>query len=236
MPQTPSLSINIDQSKAHADAGDRPCQTTYHYDGLLPSGPISSKMSWMCWMPITTATIVSSIRFGCRCATVSEKSEILFWFLFKIRSSRSDMWTLKWPHLHFAPWFKLFSSQNQRDTLTLYWPIISSFILSAIQIRKCSFSVAQVSLKAVIEDVSICVSICVSLSLSSRATSAPLFDEQNSSSREYFSRLYGLSRSRFRIGVYLMSSSFRDSRWSLSIPKERFGCTMPRKLKWILII
>jgi hypothetical protein len=38
MLQTPSLSINIDQSKAHADEGDRPHQTTYHYDGLLSSG------------------------------------------------------------------------------------------------------------------------------------------------------------------------------------------------------
>ena len=38
MLQTPSPSINIYQSKAHADAGDRPHQTTYHFNGLLSSG------------------------------------------------------------------------------------------------------------------------------------------------------------------------------------------------------
>ena len=59
MLQIPSLSINVDQSKAHADAGDTPRQTTYHFNDLLPSGPqgpTSSKKSWMCWMPITAAT------------------------------------------------------------------------------------------------------------------------------------------------------------------------------------
>ena len=38
MLQNPSLSINVDQSKAHAYAGDRPRQTTCHFNGLLPSG------------------------------------------------------------------------------------------------------------------------------------------------------------------------------------------------------
>ncbi len=38
MLQTPSLSINIDQNKAHADAGDTPRQTTCHFNGLLSSG------------------------------------------------------------------------------------------------------------------------------------------------------------------------------------------------------
>ena len=39
MLQTPSLSINIDQSKAHADEGDSPRQTTCHFNDLLLSGP-----------------------------------------------------------------------------------------------------------------------------------------------------------------------------------------------------
>ncbi len=38
MLQTPFLSINIDQSKAHAYAGDTPHQTTCHFNGLLSSG------------------------------------------------------------------------------------------------------------------------------------------------------------------------------------------------------
>ena len=108
MLQTPSLSINIDQSKAHADAGDTPRKTTCHFNGLLPSEPLPR---WACAECPPRRQPVSSISFW---VSVSEKSEIFFWFLFKIRSSRSDMWILKWPPT-FCPMVQVVYNHFKRN-------------------------------------------------------------------------------------------------------------------------
>jgi hypothetical protein len=132
-------------------------------------------------------------------------SLISFGFWFKIRRSRSEMATSTFcPMVRSECFTKL-----KRDTTPLL--TFHPFILAARRISKFSFAVAGVSLKAVIEEVSICVR--VSLSLSSRATCVPLFDEHYISLQEnIFLDCTASSRTRFTIGEYLMSPSFRDCR------------------------
>ncbi len=128
------------------------------------------------------------------------------------------MWILKWPHLHFAPWFKFCISQNKERNHS-FTDLSSIYLICSTNQQIFDFLLQGLSLKAVIEVVSICV--CVSLSLSSRATCAPLFDEQH----------FSLSL----LTVRPVSIYDRDilKRFSLiSIHFQRFGCTMPRKLKW----
>ena len=87
MLQTSSLSINIDQSKAHADAGDRPRQTTYHFNGLLPSGSLPR---WAeCAECPSRRQLISSFSFWVSVSEDISSRRVKFSFVFCLKSAKS---------------------------------------------------------------------------------------------------------------------------------------------------